>query len=487
MICLTRREKKKTVFIQMSIGILSLILAGMIVVMMHIVSSIQGTARVINYAGLVRGKTQRIVKLEMAGQPEDAMIQDIESYINGLRNGSSSLNLVKLNDADFQNKMQELDEYFSVLSKELLLVRENGFENTEIIPRSEKFFMICDEATNLAEIYAQSNATSLSVLEKWITADIVLLMLFIGCGFVKAVHYASANRILQQKAYLDSATGLPNKNKCEELLNVLEPASIDTGICSFDLNNLHNVNNRMGHEAGDEYIHRFAVCLRGSIPAEQFVGRFGGDEFLAVTHGMSREQIDRCLENMRRKVAQESESHPDIPLSYAVGYALASDFQNLNLKELYHYADHNMYINKNHVKLEEKAKKERINKQVLHMLEKRRISYSNCLYCSANTDTYRIIEPVKKFFLPEEGSYSIAVNEMAKTLLPTEKYSDMIEQIRLSELCRTIRTDDDIREFTYRTSKQQKTYHLMLIPVDWNTDATLHHFLMVFETLELSW
>ena len=456
MICLARNEKKKIVFTQIGIGMLSLILAGMIVVMMHIVSNIQGTARVINYAGLVRGKTQRIVKLEMAGQPEDAMIQDIEAYIDGLRTGSFSLDLVKLNDTDFQNKMRELDEYFSVLRKEILLVRENGFENTKIIPRSEKFFMICDEATSLAEIYSQRNASSLSILEKWITADIVVLMLLISCEFIKAVHYASANRILQQKAYLDNATGLPNKNKCEELLNAPEPVPADTGICSFDLNNLHNVNNRMGHEAGDEYIRRFAICLRDSIPSEQFVGRFGGDEFLAITHGINREQMDQCLKNMRRKVSQESESHPDIPLSYAVGYAFASDFPDLNLKELFLHADHNMYINKNHVKLEEDAKIERMDKRILHLLAERRIPYSTCLYCSANTDTYRIIDPVKKFFLPEEGSYSIAVKEMAKTLLKTEQYSDMIHQIQLSELCRTIHTDDDIREFTYRTSKKQK-------------------------------
>ena len=35
---------------------------------MMIVSSIQGTARIVNYAGLVRGKTQRIVKFEISGK-----------------------------------------------------------------------------------------------------------------------------------------------------------------------------------------------------------------------------------------------------------------------------------------------------------------------------------------------------------------------------------------------------------------------------------
>ena len=40
---------------------------------------------------LVRGKTQRIIKLEISGQPEDGMIQDIEALVDGLRNGNGEL------------------------------------------------------------------------------------------------------------------------------------------------------------------------------------------------------------------------------------------------------------------------------------------------------------------------------------------------------------------------------------------------------------
>ncbi len=47
---------------------------------------IQGTARVVNYAGLVRG-TQRIVKLRGCGQPQDDLLK-VVIHINGLRYGS---------------------------------------------------------------------------------------------------------------------------------------------------------------------------------------------------------------------------------------------------------------------------------------------------------------------------------------------------------------------------------------------------------------
>ena len=146
-----KNKKKKSTIIQVSIGVLAVILAILIIIMMRIVSDIQGTARIVNYTGLVRGETQRIIKLEVAGEQDDAMIQEVRSFIGGLRDGNTKLNLVYLNDKDFQNKMQELDEGFSDLYNEICLGRSEGYEKTDIISRSEDFFVICDEATGLAE------------------------------------------------------------------------------------------------------------------------------------------------------------------------------------------------------------------------------------------------------------------------------------------------------------------------------------------------
>ncbi len=68
------------------------------------------------------------------------MIADINAYIDGLRNGSSELDLVRLDDRDFQDKMTELASYFEELKAEILLVRKKGYENTAIIEKSETFF-----------------------------------------------------------------------------------------------------------------------------------------------------------------------------------------------------------------------------------------------------------------------------------------------------------------------------------------------------------
>ena len=86
--------------------VLTTVLIVLFFCIMSLVGKIQGTARVVNYAGLVRGMTQRMVKLENSGSPQDEMIGELESIISGLRYGSDDLNLVRLDDKAFQDKMQ---------------------------------------------------------------------------------------------------------------------------------------------------------------------------------------------------------------------------------------------------------------------------------------------------------------------------------------------------------------------------------------------
>lgn len=102
-------------FIQLFTVLLTAILISLFFAALVLVGKIQGTARVVNYAGLVRGKTQRIVKLEISGTPEDALLGDVASYIEGLRFGSSELDLVRLDDADFQATMTALSSEFDDL------------------------------------------------------------------------------------------------------------------------------------------------------------------------------------------------------------------------------------------------------------------------------------------------------------------------------------------------------------------------------------
>lgn len=104
--------------------VLVLFLAVLVIIMMLEIRKIQGTARVINYAGLVRGATQREVKLEITGTSDDEMIADLDDILNGLKYGNGGYSLVSLPDRTYQNKLDEQISYWNKLKEEICYCSE---------------------------------------------------------------------------------------------------------------------------------------------------------------------------------------------------------------------------------------------------------------------------------------------------------------------------------------------------------------------------
>ena len=453
------------------------LLIVLILIIIMMVSRIQGTARVVNYAGLVRGKTQRIIKLEDARIPQDEMIADVEGYIEGLRFGSEELNLVSLDDKAFQVKMEELDDYFDTLKQEIYLVRQVGYENTNIIEKSEIFFSLCDVATGLAESYSQRIATRLKQFELMTIADIVVLVIMILYELFKAFRYAKANRELKSKIYLDEATGLPNKNKCEEILTL--EVDQNMAICVFDLNNLRIINNQQGHERGDLYINSFAKCLRKGVDENQYVGRYGGDEFIAFFKDVTREDVKRNLENIKRVC----DHYTEMPLSYAAGFAYSNDFSGLTMRELFCQADKNMYIDKNQAKIKETAKKKDLILSVIQQLKDKGYQFSDCIYCDAKTDAYYTLRASYSFFLAEDGNYSGAIEQILNELFNEDQRKDYRHVLNMDSLNKHVTKENPVFEIPYchRVNHTELKGKIIAVYLDSDEYGNLHHFVLGFK------
>lgn len=474
------QNKKKNRFskiMRILMTALTSLLIVLILIIILMVSRIQGTARVVNYAGLVRGKTQRIIKLEDARMPQDDMIADVKGYIKGLRFGSEELDLVSLDDKAFQAKMEELDDYFDTLKQEIDLVRQVGYENTSIIEKSEIFFNLCDVATGLAESYSQRIATRLKQFETLTVIDIVILVFMILYELLKALRYAKANRELKSKIYLDEATGLPNKNKCEEILTL--EAEQNMAICVFDLNNLRIINNQQGHERGDLYINLFAKSLRKGVDENQFVGRCGGDEFIVFFKNVTKEDVKRNLENIKKECAKCSE----IPLSYAAGFAYSNDFSTLTMRELFCQADKNMYIDKNQAKIKEANHKRNLILNVIQQLKEKGFNFSDCIYCDAKADAYFTLRAGYSFFLAEDGNYSGAIEQILNELFNEDKRKGYRNVLNVDSLNKHVTKDNPIFEIPYyhQLNNTEMKGKIMAVYLDSDEYGNLHHFVLGFK------
>ena len=330
-------------------SILILVMLLLVTSMILQINALQGPARVINYAGIVRGATQREVKLEVVGQPNDELIVYLDEILHGLKVGGGKYNLVSLKDEAYQKDLDIQMEYWQKLKDEIYRVRDLGFAQTEIVDISEAYFRLADQTVSAAEEYSQSIAGVLRYLEFGTTMDVTVLILIMLSRSLEAMWMRRRNSQLEQKAYTDQHTGLPNKGRCEAFFTDEALMQRAVACIVFDLNNLKTANDTLGHSVGDQLILNFARLLRNAVPAPNFVGRYGGDEFMAVISDATREETEAILNRLEKDVAEFNCLHHGgqfVEVSYACGVAHSSEFPNCSFRVLFDRADKCMYENK---------------------------------------------------------------------------------------------------------------------------------------------
>ena len=325
---------------------LILMLIVLIIFIMVNISRLQGTARVINYAGLVRGATQREVKLEITGNPDDELIKYLDDILDDLKYKDGQYNLVNLRDNEYNDKLYILNDYWEELKKEIKAVREVGYQNTDIVKMSEIYFKMADETVSAAENYSEKIAIKIRTLELLSVFDMLGLVILIIIQTIAAMKMSVLNKLLEQRAYTDAHTGLPNKGACEVLLNNKEMAAEHTACIMFDLNNLKIINDTKGHLMGDQLILNFARLLRNVIPQKDFVGRYGGDEFMVVIYNTSKTEIEDILKQLSREKDRLNSSGNNMPIDYACGWAISDADSECTIQMLLDKADYYMYENK---------------------------------------------------------------------------------------------------------------------------------------------
>ena len=340
--------KQKTKTIARSTLIIFLVI--LVSLMMYQIEKLQGTARVINYAGLVRGATQREIKLEITRNPNDELITYLDNILSGLKYEDGHYDLISLNDKDYQKKLDVQISYWHKLKEEIEAVRTDNYQNTDIVEMSETYFQLADETVDAAETYSEKIARNIRWLEILSVIDMIGLVATIIEQTTTAVKVSKANKQLEKKAYVDLHTGLPNKSKCEELFHTVEFIKSPTACIVFDMNNLKHVNDSLGHSMGDQLILNFARLLRNSVPAKDFVGRYGGDEFIAVIYDASRESIAAILTDLQKETEKFNNYGTHIKVSYSHGWALSTDYNECTLRTLFDKADKYMYENKHQSK-----------------------------------------------------------------------------------------------------------------------------------------
>ena len=150
--------------------------------------------------------------------------------------------------------------------------------------------------------------------------------------------------------YVDYLTGINNRKKLELFLKEKISASTDKGTFSailFDMNNFKAINDTYGHAVGDEALEAAAKLLKSCLRHNDFIARFGGDEFYAILDISQQSELETAVERIRACLEKYNDScNRPYAISFSMGYAVYDPLTQMKADDFFRRIDMLMYEDK---------------------------------------------------------------------------------------------------------------------------------------------
>ena len=159
------------------------------------------------------------------------------------------------------------------------------------------------------------------------------------------------NKKVKEQAYTDQLTGRGNRYKFNSVIDKLIIKDKKFAICFMDLDGFKQINDTMGHDAGDKLLIALANTFDENLPKNATAYRLGGDEFAIVIEKVkTTDDVTKLLDDLREKFKTPINiDGTNITLEYSLGIAMYPE-DAVNRKDLVMYADDAMYYIKSHGK-----------------------------------------------------------------------------------------------------------------------------------------
>lgn len=154
---------------------------------------------------------------------------------------------------------------------------------------------------------------------------------------------AMLNSQLEQLATQDALTGLHNRRiydrKIEIHMALFQRGKLPFTLILADIDLFKQVNDRFGHDAGDQILQNVSQCLRYGLREIDTLVRMGGEEFALILPGTSADQAAAVAERKRKELEQLTTPYGAVTMSFGVAEVRAGDTKG----ELYGRADQSLY------------------------------------------------------------------------------------------------------------------------------------------------
>ncbi len=152
---------------------------------------------------------------------------------------------------------------------------------------------------------------------------------------------------LSRKATHDQLTGLLNREFLHaNYQNILENIGVGKalGLLIFDIDHFKKINDTYGHNTGDEVLKEVAEIVATSIRKEDFLIRWGGEEFIVLAETASARSLSRVAQHLRQKI-----EHHDFPIveNLTCSFGTTIHIEDEDVTKTIERADKALYLAKN--------------------------------------------------------------------------------------------------------------------------------------------
>lgn len=182
-------------------------------------------------------------------------------------------------------------------------------------------FIITSHALVVWRLGVEQPGTDLAVhwMQWLVLACVLIWFTYMGSYIGKLIHRLG-------QAEFDELTGAWSRRRILEILRHEKlRADRTTGplsVCLLDIDRLKNINDTFGHQGGDHHLRRVVTAVQKELRGIDYVGRFGGDEFLVVLSETGLQGARECAERIRRTLRQismdETPSQPVATISIGI-------------------------------------------------------------------------------------------------------------------------------------------------------------------------
>ncbi len=146
------------------------------------------------------------------------------------------------------------------------------------------------------------------------------------------------------QASTDVLTGLPNRRATEDHLRAFLAGRERGAIALADLDHFKALNDTYGHDVGDRALRTFADTVRAALRHGDWVGRWGGEEFVMLLPGLSANEAKEILDRVRQRLIVQCEESDNPTFTVSIG--VVDTTAGSNTEDLVRLADESLYAAK---------------------------------------------------------------------------------------------------------------------------------------------